>query len=122
MKLGLSAVALTAAALMLSACDSEQKPVRVYENAAARVDCGTPGPGGVDCAVQRTAGEGAFEACWQLVITCENDGEMRADACHQVAAGESEASANMPVASFSNQAGCDAPAAGRVENLKVMNR
>lgn len=99
--------------LMLAAC------VRTTERDAARVDCGTPGPHGVDCTIKRTAGSGNFEACWDLVIGCQNKGEMSGGACHKVSAAESEASETMPVASFSNQASCDVPISGRVERLKV---
>ena len=107
------ATAMAGVALMLAAC------VRITEADAARVDCGTPGPHGVDCTIKRTAGSTGFEACWDLVITCGNQGEMSAGACHKVAPGESEASETMPVASFSNQAGCDVPTSGKVERLKI---
>ncbi len=122
MRLHLSA-ALVTLALLLSACsDSEQKIVRVVERNAARVDCGPPGPGGVDCQIQRTGGDTAFEVCWDLVITCQNDEEMRGSACHDVPKGAATATANMPVAGFSNQSGCDVPAAGRVDNLKINDK
>lgn len=116
--------ALTGATLMLGACpaDSENQVIRVVESNAARVDCGTPGPGGVDCQIQRTGGDSDFEACWDLVITCQNDEEMKGAACHTVPAGQATATANMPVASFSNQTGCDVPAAGRVDNLKINDK
>ena len=104
--------ALALAALSLAACT-------VTESEAARVDCGAPGPGGVDCTVQRTAGSGGFEACWDLVITCRNGGEMSGNACHSLVAGAGAGVQNMPVASFSNQDACDAPASGRVERLKI---
>src|SRR3546814_9711264 len=77
---------------------------------SARVDCGTPVPHGVDCQVQRTGGDGGFEACWDLVVSCQNGGEMTASACHEMAAGDSQGSENMPVAGFSSQDSCDVPA------------
>lgn len=86
---------------------------------AARVDCGTPGPSGVDCEVKRTEGLGGFRACWDLEITCENGGKMRGHACGSVPAGGEGATVNMPVASFSNQDACDAPKQGAVLNLAV---
>lgn len=89
---------------------------------SARVDCGTPGPNGVDCSVKRTGGEGAFEACWDLEITCQNSGVMTGAACHSMAAGAAQGEQNMPVAAFANQATCDVPASGRVERLKVTTR
>lgn len=107
------AAAMTGMALMLAAC------VRVTERDAARVDCGTPGPHGVDCTIKRTAGSGGFEACWDLVISCRNQGEMSGGACHIVTPGKNEASETMPVRSFSHQASCDVPTSGRVERLKV---
>lgn len=94
----------------------------VTESDAARVDCGTPGPHGVDCSVRRTAGSSGFEACWDLAITCQNGGEMRGSACHPVAAGVDAGEQNMPVASFSNQASCDVPVSGKVEQLKITSR
>ena len=110
------ASALAGAALMLAAC------VRVVEPDAARVDCGKPGPHGVDCAIRRTGGTGGFEACWDLAIACRNGGVMTGSACHGVAAGANGASMNMPVASFSDQARCDVPASGKVERLKIRTR
>jgi hypothetical protein len=89
---------------------------------AARVDCGTPGPHGVDCQVRRTGGDGAFEACWSLAITCQNGGVMNGSSCHAMAAGAAEGTANMPVAGFSGQDSCDVPASGKVEQLKVTSR
>jgi len=89
---------------------------------AARVDCGTPGPHGVDCEVKRTGGDGAFEACWNLVITCQNGGEMIGAACHDMAAGESQGTQNMPVTGFSGQESCDMPASGKVEQLKITSK
>lgn len=103
---------LPAAVLTLGAC---------AEQNAARVDCGTPGPDGVDCRVARTGGKGAFEACWDLVITCQNGGAMTGSACHAMAAGIGEGNRNMPVSAFSNQAACDAPASGKVERLKIVS-
>lgn len=89
------------------------------EDNAARVDCGTPGPGGVDCAVARTSGTGSLEACWDLEITCENKGVMTGHACGAINAGKNSAKVNMPVADFSNQEACDAPKSGAVVNLSV---
>ena len=89
---------------------------------AARVDCGTPGPHGVDCQVRRTGGDGAFQACWILAITCRNGGVMNGSTCHAMAAGAGEGTANMPVAGFSGQDSCDVPASGKVEQLKVTSR
>jgi hypothetical protein len=86
---------------------------------AARVDCGTPGPGGVDCDVKRTAGERAFEACWNLEITCTNKSKMVASACGSLAAGVTSGKVNIPVADFSNQEACDAPASGEVQQLVI---
>lgn len=86
---------------------------------SARVDCGTPGPGGVDCVIKRTAGEGSFKACWDLEITCANGGKMVASACQGVKAGAAEGTANLPAASFSNQDQCDAPKSGAVKKLVV---
>lgn len=89
------------------------------EQDAARVDCGTPGPGGVDCDVQRTSGTGSLEACWDLEILCANGGLMTGHHCGSVAAGQPSAKVNMPVSGFSNQEGCDAPKSGVVANLVV---
>jgi hypothetical protein len=89
---------------------------------AARVDCGTPGPHGVDCKIQRTGGDGSFKACWNLVITCQNGGEMIGAACHDMDAGESQGTQNMPVAGFSAQESCDVPASGKVERLKITSK
>ena len=86
---------------------------------AARVDCGTPGPTGVDCDVERTAGTGAFKACWDLHITCTNGGVMVGPSCAKVPAGETGVTVNLPTSVFSNQEGCDAPANGAVKNLLV---
>lgn len=96
--------------------------VRVGEQPSARVDCGTPSPEGVDCDVKRTAGSAALEACWDLEITCNNGGVMSGHACGELADGEAASVANMAVADFSNQDGCDAPKAGAVKNLKVTLR
>ena len=89
---------------------------------AARVDCGTPGAHGVDCEVKRTGGKGAFQACWNLVISCQNGGEMIGASCHDMAAGESQGTQNMPVAGFSGQESCDVPTAGAVKQLKVTSK
>jgi len=86
---------------------------------AARVDCGTPGPGGVDCDLKRTGGARRLNACWDLEITCANGGKMVGHACGDIAAGAPSGTVNMPVASFSNQDGCDAPKSGAVVNLVV---
>jgi hypothetical protein len=53
---------------------------------AARVECGTPGPEGVDCEVTRTGGSAAFEACWDLEIACANGGVMVGAGCGSVVA------------------------------------
>lgn len=86
---------------------------------SARVDCGTPGPSGVDCEVKRTAGLGGLQACWDLEITCTNGGTMRGHACGSLPAGSDGVTVNMPVAAFSNQDACDAPKQGAVQNLAV---
>jgi hypothetical protein len=86
---------------------------------AARVDCGTPGPGGVDCDVKRTKGAAGFTACWDLEITCQNQGVMSGHACGTAKAGQDALVVNMPVSGFSNQEGCDAPVQGNVVNLTV---
>ncbi len=104
---------LIAATLLLGAC---------AELDAARVDCGTPGPHGVDCRVARTGGGSTFEACWDLVITCQNGSTMTGAACHTMAASAGEGSQNMPVASFSDQDRCDVPASGQVARLKVVTQ
>src|SRR3546814_14575035 len=92
------AAALSAAGLLLAACAIDTNP------ASARVDCGTPGPHGVDCQVQRTGGDGGFEACWDLAVSCPNGGEMTASACHEIAAGDSPGRDNMPVAGHASPA------------------
>lgn len=107
--------ALLPAAMLLAACT-------VTERDAARVDCGTPGPHGVDCTVARTAGENPFEACWDLAITCENGGVMSAAACQAVGEGEQEVIHNMPVASFADVQACDVPSSGAVLNLGVTSQ
>lgn len=84
------AAAMANAGLMLAAC------IRISEPDAARVDCGKPGPHGVACKIQRTAGNGGFEACWELVISCRNKGGMNGGACHEVAPGQGAASETMP--------------------------
>jgi hypothetical protein len=86
---------------------------------AARVDCGTPGPGGVDCDIKRTEGLSAFKACWELEITCTNQAKMVGKACGSVALGTDAATVNMPVSAFSNQDRCDAPASGVVQQLVI---
>lgn len=109
-------LALATLGLMPAACTIDTNPD------AARVDCGTPGQHGVDCKVQRTGGTGAFEACWDLAITCRNGGGMASSTCHSLAAGETAGTANMSVASFSGQATCDVPVSGKVERLKITSR
>jgi hypothetical protein len=85
----------------------------------ARVDCGTPGPGGVDCEVKRTAGSRPISVCWDLEISCENGGVMTARGCGGLVQGEAQALVNLPVDAFSNQEACDAPKRGAVKNLEV---
>ena len=104
---------LIGATLMLGACAPAGEPP------SARVDCGAPGPNGVDCTIKRTGGVGGFEACWDLVITCSNEGQMSGSACREVATDEAEAVHTMPVESFSNQQSCDVPASGKVEALQI---
>lgn len=106
------ATVLAATVLALAACT-------VSELDKARVDCGTPGAHGVDCTIKRTAGIQAFEACWDLAITCKNGGAMRASACHAMAADGQVGTQNMPAASFTGQDSCDVPASGQVEGLKI---
>jgi hypothetical protein len=72
-----------------------------------------------DCDVERTAGTGAFKACWDLHITCTNGGVMVGPSCAKVPAGETGVTVNLPTSVFSNQEGCDAPANGAVKNLLV---
>lgn len=88
---------------------------------AARVDCGTPGPEGVDCTIKRTGGTTALNACWDLEIECVNGGKMTGNGCGSLAAGEQTATANIPVEYFENQEACDAPKFGTVKNLVVTN-
>lgn len=89
------------------------------DKSAARVDCGVPGPTGVECDVKRTAGNGAFKACWNLEISCANGQKMVGAACQGVAAGAASGKANMAVSTFSNQDKCDAPKNGAVTNLVI---
>ncbi len=89
---------------------------------AARVDCGTPGPHGVDCEIRRTGGDGSFEACWDLAIACRNGGSMRASTCSTMAAAGQQGTRNMPAAAFSGQDSCDVPVSGQVEQLKITSR
>jgi hypothetical protein len=91
-------------------------------NGSARVDCGVPGPEGVDCVVKRTEGAGGLRPCWDLEITCQNGGVMVGSACGELPASSDEVTVNMPVASFSNQDGCDAPKSGAVKGLVVHPR
>lgn len=109
---GMSCCCLSFFALGLAAEDS---------TSSARVDCGTPGPGGVDCDVKRTGGTGAFEACWELEITCANGGKMVGSGCGKVAAGASATKVNLPPGGFSNQEGCDVPKSGEVQRLTVQD-
>lgn len=112
----ISAAALAlACALAISACTTKSAD-------SARVDCGAPGPNGVECNIVRTGGEGAFQACWDLAITCQNQGKMTGAACHEVGAGVPSGTQLMPVSSFDNQDACDVPASGAVENLKIVSR
>lgn len=108
-------IALAATVLGLAACT-------VTELDKARVDCGTPGPHGVDCEIRRTGGSRAFEACWDLAITCQNGGGMRASACHAMAADGQQGTQNMPVTGFSGQDSCDVPVNGQVEGLKITSQ
>jgi hypothetical protein len=89
------------------------------ESAAARVDCGTPGPEGVECEIKRTAGTNAFQACWELAITCANQTTMVGSGCGEVAVGAKTGKVRMPVESFSNREACDAPKSGQVEKLTI---
>lgn len=89
------------------------------EPVAARVDCGTPGPAGVDCELQRTGGTSALQSCWDLEITCANGGVMVGHACGKLLSGAARSQVNMPVEGFSNQDACDAPKNGVVMNLQV---
>lgn len=94
-------------------------PPTVAGTTSARVECGTPGPDGVDCEVTRTGGAGGLSACWDLEITCANGGTMVGAGCGSLVAGSARATVNLPVSSFSNQEACDAPKQGRVQNLVV---
>lgn len=85
----------------------------------ARVDCGTPGPGGVDCQLKRTAGTRAISVCWDLEITCKNGGVMVNHGCGSLAEGVADGTVNLPAEGFSNQDGCDEPSRGAVKNLDV---
>ena len=115
---------LCCGSLMVLGAVTGEQPIddvfKVTTPVSARVDCGEPGPGGVDCIVKRTEGEGALTACWKLAITCRNQGVMRGDACGALAKGQAQTTVNMPVAGFSNQDGCDVPAAGAVQDLGVV--
>lgn len=122
--IGLPAICcLTGAVLVLvlgvGAMDEAVKVTTTTTAPGARVDCGTPGPGGVDCTVQRTHGTGALQACWDLEITCANGGVMVGDACGSLGENDATSTVNMPVSGFSNQEGCDAPKNGAVTNLVV---
>jgi hypothetical protein len=112
------------AATMFAAAQAEPDAVRgplvkVTDATRARVDCGTPGPDGVECVVKRTAGEDAVNVCWQLAITCQNGGVMEGRACDDLAVDDGQVTTTMPVAAFSNQAGCDVPQNGEVRDLVV---
>lgn len=104
---------LSAAGISVTGCTVDPGQV------AARVDCGTPGPHGVDCTISRTGGAAAFQACWDLVITCRNQAVMSGSACHDMPAGRELDTGNMPVAAFSGQDACDTPASGQVERLRL---
>lgn len=107
-----AAIALVLVLASLSACTVTKAP-------AARVDCGTPGPHGVECTVRRTAGTVGMQACWDLVIDCRNKGQMSASACHTLPANADQGTQTLPVADFSNSDKCDVPVFGHVERLKV---
>lgn len=107
------------AAAMVFGDDAVKGAVKFDQPVSARVDCGTPGPGGVDCVVKRTEGAGGLTACWKLAITCTNGAVMNGDACGSLGSAQAEATVNMPVAKFDNQAACDAPASGAVKDLAV---
>lgn len=92
------------------------------EKDLVRVDCGAPGPEGVDCDLKRTSGSSAVHVCWDLEITCANGGKMRGSRCHDIAAADKDAKANMPVDKFSDQDKCDTPKGGAVLNLVVAPR
>lgn len=98
----------------------DDKPaVRVVEAGKMRVDCGQPGPGGVDCTLKRTGGDADLQGCWDLEITCQNGGMMSGHACGKLAGNEAEGTVNMPVDSFADQDKCDVPTNGAVKNLEV---
>lgn len=105
---------MTSAVLVLIAGGAD-----AFGDASARVDCGKPGPGGVDCDVKRTAGLTGLKACWSLEITCQNGGVMTGQSCASLAAGTDATQVNMPVDAFSNQDACDVPSNGAVKNLTV---
>jgi hypothetical protein len=86
---------------------------------SVRVDCGTPGPNGVSCDVKRTGGSNKVEACWDLVITCNNGGVMTGAGCAILDGDEQQTKQKMPVDAFDNQDGCDAPKSGAVQDLVV---
>lgn len=114
---------LTAIGAFLSAQELDTAPglpTTAPSAGSARVDCGTPGPDGVDCELKRTSGTTGLEACWDLHITCANGGLMVGHACGTLGAGQARGTVNMPVAGFSNQEGCDAPKAGAVQDLTVL--
>lgn len=96
--------------------------VRVTDLPSARVDCGEPGPGGVDCVLKRTDGAAALNACWDLDITCNNGGVMSGHGCGGLDANVPTATINIPAADFANQEGCDVPKQGAVKNLQITAR
>lgn len=85
----------------------------------AAVDCGSPGPGGVDCVLKRTGGSRSLRACWKLEITCANKGVMVGEGCGDLPANVAEETVTLPVSAFSNQAACDEPVRGAVKELEV---
>src|SRR3546814_14401485 len=89
--------ALSTAWLLLAACTVDTNPD------SARVDCGAPGPHGVECQIQRTGGGGGFEQCRDTVVACENGGATTARVCHEMAAAARHRRQNMPVTGFSSQ-------------------
>ncbi|MDX2011145.1 MAG: hypothetical protein SFW67_13180 [Myxococcaceae bacterium] len=113
---GLGALTLAGAALTP---DVQAPGPQAASLEKARVDCGTPGPGGVDCEVKRTAGSRSISVCWDLEITCENGGVMTGQGCGALAEGVPQATVNLPAEGFSNQEACDAPKRGAVKNLEV---
>lgn len=88
---------------------------------AARVDCGKPGPHGVECSVQRTGATTAFDACWDLAITCQKGGERVSPTCQRMAVGEPVATATMSVARVAHRNSCGAPVTGKVQRVKVIS-